>query len=71
MYIVNTKVTIKIIQQKVIANKPTMEIKQDHKNAIQKKAEIEGERNKRYMELIEIKEQEGTCKTNQCLFLLY
>ena len=71
MYIVNTKVTIKIIQQRVIANKPTMEIKQDHKNVIQKKAEIEAERNKRYMELIEIKEQDDTCKANQCLFLLY
>lgn len=55
MYIVNTKVTIKIIQQRIIANKHTMEIKQDHKNAIQKNAVIEGERNKRYMELIETK----------------
>ena len=46
MYIVNTKVTIKIIQQRIIANKHTMELKQDHKNAIQKNAVIEGERKK-------------------------
>ena len=55
MYIVNTKVTIKIIQERVITNNHTMEVKQDHKNAIRNKAEIEGGRNKIHMELIEIK----------------
>ena len=44
MYIVNLKVTTKITQQRVIANQLTKQLKQDHKNAIQKKAEIEGKK---------------------------
>lgn len=68
MYILNPKVTTKITEQIVIANNIIKEIKQNHKNKIQK-TEIQKKRNKEHIRLTEIKQQDGRFKTNHLITL--
>lgn len=65
MYTINPKATSKITQQKVIANKPTKEIKWNHKKQLfQKKAE-KGNEGQRIAETNRKQIANGRLKANQ------